>query len=65
MANVAKQTFEFTEDRWFLGNYYKAGDRAEFYPIQVANERHSIKPVPAARPAVSKQPRMMAKGDKE
>ncbi len=39
---IAKQEYEFTEDRWFLGTYYKQGDRSFFYPKQVQHEEHSI-----------------------
>lgn len=38
-----KQTYEFTEDRWFLNNFYHKGDRAQFFAKQVELEAHSIK----------------------
>lgn len=46
-----KQTYEFTEDRWFMNTFYKKGDRANFYAKQVEHEAHSIVAVKPLEPA--------------
>lgn len=43
MAKPEKRLYEFTEDRWFMNQYYKAGQRKRFFPAQVEHEGHSIK----------------------
>ena len=52
---IAKQGYEFTEDRWFLNTYYKKGDTDFFYPKQVEHEGHSIVPVKAASTVEAKK----------
>ncbi len=45
MATAEKTEYEFTEDGWFLGTYYKTGDRARFSPAQVKFDLHRMKAV--------------------
>lgn len=51
-----KQIYEFTEDGWFLGTFYKAGERIMLHPRQAAHNLHRMKPAaaPAEKTAKSK-----------
>jgi hypothetical protein len=51
-----KFEYEFTEDGFFLGRFYKAGARERFAPTQVKFDLHRMKLVekPAKAPAKSK-----------
>jgi hypothetical protein len=51
-----KLEYEFTEDGWFLGTFYKAGARARFHPGQVKFDLHRMKVVdkPVKAPAKAK-----------
>jgi len=53
---VEKVQYEFTEDGWFLGTYYKAGDRETFHPRQVEHDLHRMKLVAAVAAAPAPAP---------
>lgn len=52
MAEDGKQLYEFTQDGFFAGDFYKAGQQIRLYPKQAQHELHRMKPAaPEASPA--------------
>jgi len=55
----SKQEYEFAEDGFFSGTFYKKGRRAHFDPREVRHQKHWIKPVetkPAPKAAGAAKP---------
>lgn len=40
-----KVTFEFTQEGFFDGDYYRVGDRISLYPVQAKFETHRLRRV--------------------
>ena len=51
-----KQLFEFTQDGFYAGTYYKTGARVRLHPKEAKYELHRLKPVasPAVQSSTSK-----------
>jgi len=60
MAND-KKLYEFIEDGWFDGMFYKAGDRERFHSRQAQHNLHRMKEVTAAKSKSKSQAKVTEK----
>lgn len=45
MASDGKEVYEFTEAGFYMGDYYKVGDRIRLLPAQAKYDLHRLKRV--------------------